>query len=693
MKNRKLTAMLCVVAMTVSLGAAAGCSQPTVSPEEGDEAMATEADTVAETESETETAEETEAEEIETQNLEVTDVFESQKAVDEALLEEAKNGYSFEEPSVILDPYGTSPLTAVIVFSTEEEVGGTITVKGKAPENDISGTFEAATEHIVPVYGLYNGDTTQVELTLDSGETTTVDVTTEKLDINVGTIEVDMKDSSAYDYSNLTIVCSSGGSLYAVDGAGDIRWYYTGGSVLGVHQLENGHLMMPTKFLLKETYYRSGLQEVDLSGKVYREYAVPGGVHHDFYEMPNGNLLVAADSQDLTTLEDYVVEIDRETGEVVWELDAADLIGKEDGASASNELDGTDEVDWFHNNGVWYDETNDLVLLSARHKDAIVAVNRSDKSLAWILGDPEGWEEVDEKYFFTPVGDDFEWQYAQHQVTMLDNGDIMMFDNGTAKVKLDNIDERVTGDGVYSRAVIYRINTENMTIEQVYQYGKERGPEWYSDWISGVVSLDGTQNQLWITAGANVYSPDEDSYDFGPTSMLQEGLVKTTHIDQVTDGNLIFEMTISGDSYASLTYRSFRMPFYTEGAGLDVEAEGEVLGNLGQTPTTDAEISLEGAQALDGSEWEFALDSIKMSFSGSYKTQTAADNLKESYLVLKNDDEIKVYDLTQHGTDGEGETTVTVSGWVSPVGLEGNTYDIYLVLDGVAYQTGYSMEL
>lgn len=45
-------------------------------------------------------------------------------------------------------------------------------------------------------------------------------------------------------------------------------------------------------------------------------------------------------------------------------------------------------------------------------------------------------------------------------IHMLDNGDIMLFDNGTAKVKRINNDNRVTGDQVYSRAVIYHINTD-----------------------------------------------------------------------------------------------------------------------------------------------------------------------------------------------------------------------------------------
>ena len=98
-----------------------------------------------------------------------------------------------------------------------------------------------------------------------------------------------------------------------------------------------------------------------------------------------------------------------------------DLMGTEEGQSASMDTDGSEESDWFHNNGLAYDAGNDLLLLSARHKDAIVAVNMEDKSLAWILGDPTGWGEDYQSYFFNPEGEDFEWFYAQHNVSILDN--------------------------------------------------------------------------------------------------------------------------------------------------------------------------------------------------------------------------------------------------------------------------------
>ena len=63
-------------------------------------------------------------------SLEKTDLFEQQNSIDEALQQEASAGYSFEEPNVIVNPYGNSPLTAVAAFHTDKELGGTVTVKG-----------------------------------------------------------------------------------------------------------------------------------------------------------------------------------------------------------------------------------------------------------------------------------------------------------------------------------------------------------------------------------------------------------------------------------------------------------------------------------------------------------------------------------------------------------------------------------
>ena len=679
MKNkryRELAAIL--VMMTMAAG-----SVTTVTAQENTETAATEE---GETDAAVEAADASNTKSQATA-LEVTDRFAQQTAIDEALLQEAQNGYSLEEALIVVNPYGTSPLSAVAVFSTEEACGGTVTVKGKSAENDVTGTFEAEKDHIVPIYGLYNNDTTEVVISLDDGTSAAFEVTTEDINVDYGTITAEMKNEASYDYTNLTFVCSTMGSLYAVDAAGDIRFYTNMGGVLGVHQLENGHILMPASYVLKPSYYKEGMIEIDLMGKIYGEYMIPGGQHHDFVEMPNGNFLVASDSPDLSTVEDYVVEIDRQTGDVVWELDMKDLMGTEEGQSASMDTDGSEESDWFHNNGLAYDAGNDLLLLSARHKDAIVAVNMEDKSLAWILGDPTGWGEDYQSYFFNPEGEDFEWFYAQHNVSILDNGDIALFDNGTAKVKRVDADNRVSGDDVYSRAVVYHIDTENMTVSQVTEYGKERGADWYADWISGVVSLDGTQDHLWITAGSHLHNDEENRSDYYPKDMFVPGLTKTTHIDQVDNGELSFELTISGDTYNALTFRSFRMPLYTEGK-YDVAAVPEVYGSLGETSYEESDADVSSAEALpDG--WNFVLDGSKISLTGSYQTEAAADDLAPGKLILVSGDSRRAYNLTQSAAAGDDGTNVTVKGWTSVDGLEGQDWDIYLEVDGTLYNSGY----
>ncbi len=679
MKNkryRELAAIL--VMMTMAAG-----SVTTVTAQENTETAVTEE---GETDAAVEAADASDTKSQATA-LEVTDRFAQQTAVDEALLQEAQNGYSLEEALIVVNPYGTSPLSAVAVFSTEEACGGTVTVKGKSAENDVTGTFEAEKDHIVPIYGLYNNDTTEVVISLDDGTSAAFEVTTEDINVDYGTITAEMKNEASYDYTNLTFVCSTMGSLYAVDAAGDIRFYTNMGGVLGVHQLENGHILMPASYVLKPSYYKEGMIEIDLMGKIYGEYMIPGGQHHDFVEMPNGNFLVASDSPDLSTVEDYVVEIDRQTGDVVWELDMKDLMGTEEGQSASMDTDGSEESDWFHNNGLAYDAGNDLLLLSARHKDAIVAVNMEDKSLAWILGDPTGWGEDYQSYFFNPEGEDFEWFYAQHNVSILDNGDIALFDNGTAKVKRVDADNRVSGDDVYSRAVVYHIDTENMTVSQVTEYGKERGADWYADWISGVVSLDGTQDHLWITAGSHLHNDEENRSDYYPKDMFVPGLTKTTHIDQVDNGELSFELTISGDTYNALTFRSFRMPLYTEGK-YDVAAVPEVYGSLGETSYEESDADVSSAEALpDG--WNFVLDGSKISLTGSYQTEAAADDLAPGKLILVSGDSRRAYNLTQSAAAGDDGTNVTVKGWTSVDGLEGQDWDIYLEVDGTLYNSGY----
>lgn len=665
----------------------AGCSKNTDGTDTSTEMVNQEQETRQETAAETEEQSNLQSEQnIEQSMIEKTDYLAAQASVDKQLQEEVKKGYTIDEPLVVVNPYGNSPLTAIAVFSTEQPMSVNVVTHGKRTEDNVEGNFEDETEHVIPIYGLYAGGDTEVTFTLGDGTKKTVSVTTDSIENPVADAEVTTIDNEAYDFSKLTFASSGTENVItAYDSQGAVRWYFKT-SGMPFKQLSNGHFITQTSTLLHPLYYMSGIMEFDLCGKVYQDYSIPGGSHHAIYEMSNGNLLVGSSTTDYSKVEDRIVELDRNTGEVVYDLQLEELMDTEDGGSIN-----WSEVDWFHNNAIWYDEKSDTILLSGRHVDAVVGIDKTNKTLKWVLGDPEGWKTIDAKYFFTPMGDNFEWQYAQHNITMLPNGDLMLFDNGHSRTKATKPDNGVKGDEVYSRAVVYRIDVENMTVEQVWQYGKERGAEWYSSFISGV-NYNG-ENDYWITSGGVLYDSVSKTYDISPAKQFSEGIEKMAYINQVKDDKLVFEMKIP-----TLIYRSIHAPMYQESnKSIDLNVAGKWLGDIGETKTVDLN-DIDGKivhdKAVEGDvTWKYSQTPFALMFSGSVKSDNI-EVVKDGYLILEDKEgEQKVYMLTQKPVPGEnGGGTLSLMGTISSVGLEKQSYHIYIQADGTVYDTGKEVE-
>ena len=389
-------------------------------------------------------------------------------------------GYTIDNPKIIVNPYEISPLTALVIFETEEEVSPTVTVVGEDEHSTFTHTFDANTVHYLPIYGLYADTSNEVIISYGDVEKK-VAIKTEALpDDFIMPTRVEAQksklDNELYFFSP-----SSSGYTCAYDVNGDVRWYLTINALWDINRLDNGHLMVSTERLVNSPYYMSGLYEMDLLGKIYTEFSLEGGYHHDYFELPSGNLLVASNdfNNDDGTVEDVIVELDRNTGKIVKTWDLKDILNMEDGKS-----ENWTQYDWFHNNSVWYDEATNSITLSGRHQDAVINIDYETGELNWIIGDPTNWSEEYQKYFFTPVGDDFEWQWSQHAAMITPEGYVFILDNGNNKSKIE--EEYVPAEDSYTRGVMYKIDTDKMTIEQIWEYGKERGSEFYSPYISDV---------------------------------------------------------------------------------------------------------------------------------------------------------------------------------------------------------------
>ena len=328
-------------------------------------------------------------------------------------------GYTLENANVVLDPYHISPLTALIMFETEESVAPTVTIEGKDKWTTYTHTFEEGMEHYLPIYGLYAGTVNEVTVTVGD-ESKTFEIETAELPDDFILPTSVTADKSELGNDLYFFTPSSKGYTCAYDVNGDVRWYLTSYALWDNSRLDNGHILISTERLVNSPYYMTGLYEIDLLGKIYVEYSLPGGYHHDYFEMSSGNLLVATDdfNSDAGTVEDVIVELDRSTGRIVKTFDLKNILNMEDGQS-----ENWTSYDWFHNNSVWYDEKTNSITLSGRHQDAVINISYETGELNWIIGDSTNWSEEYQKYFFTPVGDgDFEWQWSQHAAMITPEG-------------------------------------------------------------------------------------------------------------------------------------------------------------------------------------------------------------------------------------------------------------------------------
>jgi arylsulfate sulfotransferase len=609
-------------------------------------------------------------------------MIKKQARAEEAMLKELRSGaYTIDNPLVSYNLYLINPLSAVISFYTEEETAVTVTVLGKAKEGNITHTFPRAKEHVLPVVGLYSGYVNRVEIREYRGKVHTVEI--EVPDVFDGDSPLESMDTTPEYLQDDCIFLSPSGAELAVafDYAGDVRWCLNIKCVFDMKRLKNGHILMGTDRLVQMPYYMSGMYETSACGKIYHEYRLPGGSHHDAFEMPDGSLLCLTEDLTSDTVEDMCVLIDRNTGEILKTWDYKNFLEPGLGKSGS-----WSEKDWFHNNAVWYDEKSHSLTFSGRHMDSIVNIDFETGRLNWILSDPEGWpQEWVDRYFFKPIGTDFEWQYEQHACLITPDGDVMCFDNHHWGSKIRENYRAAKNN--YSRGVRYRINTKDMTIEQIWQYGKDRGAKFFSPYICNVEYYN--EGHYMVHSGGSAYNKDgEISESLGALEQNMGGTLFATTVELCDDKKML-ELHTKGNYY-----RAEKMKLYAEQGNLEL-GEGSVLGEMGVTKEFDTDIPVPVSGELIPDRYEARIEDEDDRFTFHAKFEKG----QLVMLMLEKGEEKHRYYISttavSHkamccGTFLESDERVTKTN-VNKAGMKG-TYEVFVVIDDIKYPCGVSIK-
>ncbi|MHB1134502.1 MAG: aryl-sulfate sulfotransferase [Chloroflexota bacterium] len=616
-----------------------------------------------------------------------------QSELEQAFLAEFEAGdYTLDNPLVKVDPYGICPLTAMLLFKTPVPTEVTITVRGKKAPGDIRHTFPASTSHVLPVYGLYAGYDNTVEISTANGRQHASTITTAPLRPDVVPAS-SIKTTPEYFGQNLIFLTSSIVFLPAtkahtlavgLDYAGDVRWHSSIPLGFDIKRMPNGHILVGTERLVKAPYFTSGLYEMAFSGKVFKEYRIPSGYHHDHFVMEDGNILVLSFDAHSHTVEDMCVLIDPRTGAILKTWDYKTVLPQNVAGSGDQE-----PHDWFHNNAVWYDKKTNSLTISGRHQDAVINIDFDSGKLNWIIGDPDGWpRDIVDRYFFTPVGDgEFDWQYEQHACVMLPDGDVMLLDNGHFRSK--NKDKWILNRDNFSRGVRYRIDTETMTIRQVWQYGKERGAEFFSPYISNVEYYD--EGHYMVHSGGIGYENGETCEGMAVMKLMlpefKDSKIELRSITcEIKDGELVYEMHLEGNYY-----RAEKLPLYHANETAEL-GQGQVLGSLIDTSTTETKLAAKETGQLVPEHYQASVveEEDRFTFSAIFDTGEVSQ-----LLMIDEAGETRRYQINSApqpfqvpsaGTP-EKAAPLKVETIVNKTGLSG-AYEVKLVAQGEVFETG-----
>ncbi|MEE3343348.1 MAG: aryl-sulfate sulfotransferase [Bacilli bacterium] len=597
------------------------------------------------------------------------------------------NKYTIKKPKIILNPYNNSPLTALILFKTKNKVTPKITIKGKDDLTTYNHKFKKTNNHYLPIYGLYPDKENEILIEYkEKGKkvSKTIKIKTDKLPNDFVKPKSIVSKRSELTNDLYFYTPSSRGYTCAYDINGDVRWYLSNHALWDISRLKNGHMLISTERLINPPYYMTGLYEIDMLGKIYKEYNIKGGYHHDYYELPSGNLLVASDdfNNDDGTVEDYIVELDKITGNIIKKWDLKRIL---DTDNTGNE--NWESYDWFHNNSVWYDEKTKSITLSGRHQDAVINIDYNTGVLNWIIGDNTNWPKKYKKYFLKPKGDNFEWQWSQHAAMITPEGYIFLFDNGNNKSK----DEKkyVSANNSYSRGVIYKIDEKKKTIEQIWQYGKELGSKFYSPYISDVDYL--SKNHYIVHSGGIVYK--DNKIQNQPAGIVNgdklESITKEIKKDEV-----IFELTLPTN-----TYRVEKLSLY-DNSNFKLNNTRR-LGTLGKTQVTKTKyLNLKKIHKIDKDykkhQIKLTKEEDRLVFKGKFK------NCHKVNILLYQNLHTKVYNVpisktpytalcVNIFTEEENKEGIEVTKYINNATLLGK-YSIYIEIGNKIYNTGKYVE-
>lgn len=413
------------------------------------------------------------------------------------VVEELKNNSDLEwtasMPLAILNPYGTGSNGLYLYFETDmaTSVSYTVHVDGltdfTAEAADASGKDYTRT-HEFQLIGLVPGEVNEVTLTISGkwGNTRqTIHFTVDMPETRSGyatQLEVTEGESAAAQADGLF-------AMMRVNGYLGYGFFFDNDGVMRYEMVLEGYGLDRVLFCGDEILTcvsSSKLARINGLGQVTWVCDLGGyDLHHDIGWGADGEVLALAEERGNDTVEDRLLSIDTETGEVTELVNFSTFL--QEYYDITRPVSPSDdffwqagEQDWIHLNSLQYMPESDSVILSSRETSTILKVAdlHGEPALDWLAGDKRVWEGTAyEDACLAQVGD-FVPQYGQHCVEYYADGEeegvyyLSLYNNNYLSINSRDLELTVDdsvgrglygGEGDASQVYIYRIDENQRT--------------------------------------------------------------------------------------------------------------------------------------------------------------------------------------------------------------------------------------
>lgn len=336
--------------------------------------------------------------------------------------------HTMEDPLLIFDPYGTNTTSLYIWFEEEEAsaLSYTIQCDGYA---DFSRTLYSNSEdntsstHEHQLIGLVPGESNTITLSAKDSDGTLleqVEFTVEAPQLSSG-YPTQIEKSTENDAELTDGLYMTFGLNYSYDGYSFL--IDNDGTVRGELPLD-GDMIENVMFYNDTMFYSVNLSKavrVDRLGKVIAVYEFPEyELHHDYALNDDGEIIALATEYAKESVEDIIISIDLESGDVDKIIDFDEVMGDYKALTqpySADSLWGSQDWDWLHFNSIQL-VNEDEMILSSRETSTIMKFDDiyDDITIDYFIGPENVWADTAYSQYLLTKDGNFTNSAGQHNV-------------------------------------------------------------------------------------------------------------------------------------------------------------------------------------------------------------------------------------------------------------------------------------